>query len=74
MARPYRTPSKRIIMRSGSGRFRNTTQADVGMGVCAKCGNPFIPDLSDLKDRPFVDPREIRDRMATCEKCKGKTD
>jgi hypothetical protein len=68
--RSYRAPNKRIIMRGGNGRFRSTSPADVGMGVCGICGNPFIPDLSDLKDQPCVDPREIRDRMATCDKCR----
>lgn len=70
MARYYRTPSKRIIMRGGNGRFRHTTPSDVGMAVCGTCGHPFIPDLSDLG--AFPDPREIRDREATCDKCRDK--
>lgn len=68
MPRFYRAPNKRLIMRGNNGRFRETRPADVGMGMCSKCGNPFIPDLSDLGDCP--DPRIIRDRMGTCEKCR----
>lgn len=49
MARPYRTrSSKRIIMRSGNGRFRKTTIQDLGVSksslqdgpaVCIDCGH-----------------------------------
>lgn len=63
----YKTPNKRIIMRGGNGRFRKTRPADVGMGVCSKCGQMFVPDFSGLGDLP--DPRVIRDRQNTCPAC-----
>jgi hypothetical protein len=64
----YRAPNKRIIARAGNGRFRLTTLADIGGGVCRKCGKPHIPDLSGLGE--FPDPREIRDRQTTCDECR----
>jgi hypothetical protein len=70
MSRPYRATNKRIIQRSGTGRFRKTTLGDVGLGACDQCGRIFVPNLSGL-DGPFIDPREFNARRATCGDCLG---
>jgi hypothetical protein len=70
MTRPYRAPNKRLIHRSGSGRFRKTTLSDIGLGVCDKCGKVFVPNLSGM-DGPFIDPREFNARRRTCGPCLG---
>ena len=68
-ARPYKARNKRIIHRSGNGRFRHSTLADIGMAECEQCGAIFTPDLSKFKNQLFVDPRELRDIRKLCPAC-----
>ncbi len=62
MARPYKTRSKRIIMRASNGRFRKTTGADFGIGVCPNEGCNHL--TLEVFDRPGGFPRQ---RCFTCE-------
>lgn len=67
--RPYRARNKRIIQRSGSGRFRQSNLADIGLAECKTCGAIFTPDFSRLKNKEFIDPREMRDITSYCSEC-----
>lgn len=62
MARSYKARNKRIIMRSGNGRFRETTAADFGIGVCPNDGCNHL--TLQVFDRPGGFPRQ---RCFTCE-------
>lgn len=67
----YRHGNGRLQHRTGGGTFRRSTLADIGMALCP-CGNIFTPDLSDLRDAPFIDPREVRERGRVCPECRAK--
>ena len=70
MPRPHRHANGRTQLRSGSGAFRPTTMADVGLGCCDKCGGIFAPDYSGMGDG-LIDPAEFRRRQRTCGECLG---
>lgn len=38
----YRAPNRRIQQRATSGRFRETTLADVGLAHCPACGGRIV--------------------------------
>lgn len=67
---PYRNHN-RLQHRTCGGTFRQSTLADIGMALCP-CGAIFTPDLSDLRDAPFIDPREVRERSRLCPECRAK--
>lgn len=71
MPRPYKTPSKRIIMRSGSGRFRKTTLADIGGGCCEKCGSLYAANFDEARVGSFIDPMKVAEIKRFCPKCRG---
>ena len=64
----YKAGNGRIIHRGGGGRFRRTTLDNIGMARCEKCGGFFIPDYSNLGERP-IDPRRIHDARRMCSGC-----
>ena len=73
MARSYKARNKRIIPRSGSGRFRATTAADFGIGgVCEVCNHFLIRHFDGDPDDPMPDPRLFRYRCFTCEPRTGE--
>ena len=71
--RPYRAPNKRIQFRTGGGRFRPATLADIGLGACDACGKIFVPNMAGL-DGPTIDPRDFNRRRRTCGPCLGLPD
>ena len=71
MNRPYRAPNKRIIHRTGSGKFRRSTLADIGMGCCEKCGAIFTPNYESARENGFVDPFKFRAVQKLCPECNG---
>jgi transcription elongation factor Elf1 len=68
MSRAYRAPNRRVIQRAGSGQFRQTTLADVGVAQCRACGEYFTPDVADLAAP--INPRDYRDRQERCAECR----
>jgi hypothetical protein len=72
MARPYRASNKRIIHRTGGGRFRRTTLGDIGLSECENCGKLFAPDFDRaVSPQGFVDPRAMNDLKKLCKDCGG---
>ena len=67
MPRPYKAKNKRIQMRSRNGRFRRTTAADLGIGVCPVCNHLTRQVYDGDENDPFPDPRKFRHRCFTCE-------
>lgn len=68
MPRSYKAPNKRIIPRSGNGRFRKTTMADFGIGgICQKCRHLLVHHYDGDENDPMIDPRKFRYRCFTCE-------
>ncbi|MBE2198463.1 MAG: hypothetical protein IAE79_07610 [Anaerolinea sp.] len=63
-----RYANKRVMVRSGNGRFRKVTAADFGIGgTCPECGHFLLQHYDgDPRQRP-IDPRRIRYRCLTCE-------
>ena len=74
MARPYKTRSGRIIHRKSSGRFRQSTLADIGLTentkgyyVCNDCGygqcEKWLPILEPTEcyrcDSKNIEPKKI---------------
>ena len=67
MPKSYKAPNKRIIMRSGNGRFRRTTMEDFGVGGVCKCSHLLVSHYNgDIRD-DFIDPRKQVYRCFACE-------
>lgn len=62
----------RIQHRTGGGRFRQSTLADIGMGCCETCGVVFTPNMAKAYVGNFIDPAEFRKRQRTCPACLGE--
>jgi len=65
----YKAPNKRLIARSGNGRFRQTTLADIDLACCETCGVIFTPTLPEGN---FIDPRDMREARRFCPEHGGK--
>jgi len=63
----YKARNKRIIPRTGGGKFRKTTPTDFGIGgTCPKCRHFLLRHYDgDERDRP-LDPRRFVYRCFTC--------
>lgn len=68
MAKSYRARNKRIIPRSGDGKFRKTVLSDIGAGVCQGCGKLFGWSEPE-KVGAFVDPFAIAKAKSYCQEC-----
>lgn len=65
----YKASNKHVIMRASNGRFRRTTGADLGIGVCPVEGCTGLTSCvyeGNLND-PMPDPRKFRQRCWQCE-------
>lgn len=73
MTRSYKARNKRVIKRSGNGRFRRATGADFGIGICTTngCGGLTVRVYDGDENDEFPDPRKFRQR---CYHCEPKTD
>ena len=65
----YKHSNGRIQMRGGGGRFRRSTLADIGMGVCPTPGCRHLTRsfYDGDENEEFLDPRKFRQRCYTCE-------
>ena len=60
--------NKRILLRSGSGRFRKAVMQDLGIGgVCPVCQHFLIQYYDGDPQTNCPDPRLFRYRCFTCE-------
>lgn len=68
MARSYKAPNGRVILRRGNGQFRRADPREFGIGgVCKVCNHLLLEHYDgDPLDRPR-DPGKIRYRCFTCE-------
>lgn len=67
MPRAYRK-GKRLIQRSGNGRFRKTRMEDIGLaGVCEKCNGILVRVYEGDLNATFLDPSKYRNRCFNCE-------
>lgn len=65
----YRHGNKRLVPRAGSGRFRPTTLADIGMGACDQCNQTYcLADHEDIQN-PNLDPRLFNAMKRLCPSC-----
>lgn len=53
-------------LRTGSGRFRQTSLGDLGMSHCECCGSIFTPVMPT---NPDADPCEFAAARKKCPKC-----
>lgn len=53
----YKASNKRLIARSGSGRFKKTTMEDIGLNVCS-CGH-FMALTYLGKNQEFPNPQQF---------------
>ena len=63
-----RYANKRMMFRSGGGKFRKVTAAEFGIGgICPKCNLFLLHHYDGAPDDPNPDPRMFRYRCFTCE-------
>jgi len=58
-----------MIKRGAGGRFRKTTLADLGAGICLVCNKPYAHDSSVVVDGAFVDPFKMNEHKTKCAVC-----
>lgn len=74
MAKRYKAPNKRQMMRGAGGRFREAVASDLGIYTCEKCGNFFTPDLSKFAGNSIVNPFQINRAKSFCDRCLSEKD
>lgn len=70
MSKSYKAPNKRIIHRSGNGKFRKSNLSDIGGACCKKCNKLYVIDTEYARVGNFIDPFRLAEAKEYCKECR----